>query len=76
MKTGKLIEAIMQYQHVGIEELAQKIGIARPNMAALIMNRRGITPQLAQKIGRVLNIDPIVIMTNRMTEQLKMVEGD
>ena len=76
MKTGKLIEAIMQYQHIGIGELAQKIGIAQPNMAALILNRRGITPQLAQKIGRVLNVDPIVIMTNRMTEQLKTGEED
>ena len=32
MKTGKLIEAIMQYKHVGIQELANKIGIEEPNM--------------------------------------------
>ena len=71
MKTGKLIEAIMQYKHVGIYELANKIGIKEPNMAALITGRRNITPALAEKIGDVLDIEPIVIMTNRMIEELK-----
>jgi len=71
MKTGKLIEAIMQYKHVGIQELANKIGIKEPNMATLITGRRNITPALAEKIGDVLDIEPIVIMTNRMIEELK-----
>lgn len=71
MKTGKLIEAIMHYKHVGIQELANKIGIEEPNMATLITGRRNITPALAKKIGDVLDIEPIVIMTNRMMEELK-----
>lgn len=71
MKTGKLIEAIMQYRHIGVEELAKKIKIAQPNMTALIIGKRRITPQLAKKIGSVLDIDPIVIMTNRTMEDLK-----
>ena len=71
MKTGKLIEAVMQYNHIGVEELAKKIKIAQPNMTALIIGKRKITPQLAKKIGNALNIDPIVIMTNRMMEELK-----
>lgn len=71
MKTGKLIEAIMHYKYVGIQELANKIGIEEPNMATLITGRRNITPSLAEKIGDVLDIEPIVIMTNRMMEELK-----
>lgn len=73
MKTGKLIEAIMQYRHIGVEELAKKIKIAQPNMTALILGKRKITPQLAKKIGIVLDIDPIVIMTNRTIEDLKVL---
>lgn len=73
MKTGKLIEAIMQYKHVGIEELAQKMDIAQPNMTALILGNRKITPQLAQKIEDALDIDSIVIMTNRTMEDLKVL---
>lgn len=73
MKTGKLIEAIMQYRHIGVEELAKKIKIAQPNMTALILGKRKITPQLAKKISIVLDIDPIVIMTNRTMEDLKVL---
>ena len=74
MKTGKLIEAIMQYRHIGIEELAQKIDMAQPNLSNLIIGNRKITVQLAKKIGEVLDIDPIVVMTNRMSEELKEIE--
>lgn len=71
MKTGKLIEAIMQYKHIGIEELADKIGIAQSNLSTLIIGKRNITTSLAIKIGEVLDIDPIVIMTNRTVEEIK-----
>ena len=40
MKTGKLIEAIMQYKHIGIEELADKLGIAQSNLSTLIIGKR------------------------------------
>ena len=71
MKTGKLIEAIMQYKHIGIEELADKLGIAQSNLSTLIIGKRNITTSLAIKIGEVLDIDPIVIMTNRTVEEIK-----
>lgn len=71
MKTGKLIEAIMQYKHIGIEELAQKIDMAQPNLSSLIIGNRKITVQLAKKIGGVLDIDPMVIMQNRLCEEIK-----
>lgn len=71
MKTGYLIEAIMHYKHIGIVEMANKIGIAEPSMSTLIAGRRNITPTLAKKIGDVLDIDPLVIMTNRMCEELQ-----
>lgn len=71
MKTGKLIEAIMQYKHIGIEELADKLGIAQSNLSILIIGKRNITTSLAIKIGEVLDIDPIVIMTNRTVEEIK-----
>ena len=71
MKTGKLIESIMQYRHIGVEELAQKIDMSPSNLSNLIIGSRNITVSLAKKIGDVLDIDPLVIMTNRMTEELK-----
>lgn len=70
MKTGHLIEAIMHYKHIGILEMANKTGMAEPSMSTLIAGRRNITPTLAKKIGDVLDIDPLVIMTNRMCEEL------
>jgi len=71
MKTGKLIEAIMQYRHIGIEELAQKIDMSQPNLSNLIIGNRKITVSLAKKIGEVLDIDPMVIMQNRLCEEIK-----
>ena len=71
MKTGHLIEAIMHYKHIGIVEMANKIGIQESSMSILIAGRRNITPTLAKKIGDVLDIDPLVIITNRMSEELK-----
>ena len=71
MKTGKLIEAIMQYKHIGIEELAQKIDMAQPNLSNLIIGNRKITVQLAKKIGEILDVDPMVIMQNRLCEEIK-----
>ena len=71
MKTGHLIEAIMHYKHIRHGEMANKIGISEPSMSTLIAGRRNITPTLAKKIGDVLDIDPLVIMTNRMCEEIK-----
>lgn len=71
MKTGKLIEAIMQYKHIGIEEFADRIGVARPNASNLIIGKRNITTSLAIKIGEVLDIGPVVLMTNRTLEEIK-----
>ena len=61
----------MQYRHIGVEELAQKIDMSPSNLSNLIIGSRNITVSLAKKIGDVLDIDPLVIMTNRMTEELK-----
>jgi plasmid maintenance system antidote protein VapI len=71
MKTGKLIEAIMQYKHIGIEEFADKLGIAGSNLSILIVGKRNITTSLAIKIGEVLDIEPMVLMTNRTLEEIK-----
>lgn len=71
MKTGKLVEALMHYKHVSIEEMATSTNIAQNNLTTLLMCRRNITPSLAKKIAKVLDIDPIVIMTNRMCEEIK-----
>jgi plasmid maintenance system antidote protein VapI len=71
MKTGKLIEALMYYRHVSLEEMANATGIAQNNISTLVSGRRNITPSLAEKMCKVLDIDPIVVMTNRMSEELK-----
>ena len=71
MKTGKLIEAIMHYRHVSLEEMANATGMAQNNISTLITGKRNITPSLAKKMCKVLDIDPIVVMTNRMSEELK-----
>ena len=71
MKTCKLIEAIMQYRHIGIEEFADKLGIAQSNLSTIIIGKRNITTSLAIKMGEVLDIDPMVLMTNRTVEEIK-----
>ena len=71
MKTGKLIEALMHYRHVSLEEMSNATNIAQSNITTLLTCRRSITPSLAKKICKVLDIDPIVIMTNRMVDDLK-----
>lgn len=71
MKTGKLIEALMHYRHVSLEDMANETNIAQSNIATLLTGKRNITPSLAEKMCKVLDIDPIVVMTNRMVEELK-----
>ena len=71
MQTGKLIEALMYYRHVSLEEMANATGIAQNNISTLVSGRRNITPSLAKKMCKVLDIDPLVIMTNRMCEELQ-----
>lgn len=53
------------------DELAQKIDMAQPNLSNLIIGNRKITVSLAKKIGEVLDIDPMVIMQNRLCEEIK-----
>jgi plasmid maintenance system antidote protein VapI len=74
MKTGKLIEALMHYKHISIEERSQSTGISMGNVTTLLTCRRNITPFLARKFGKVLGIDLIVNMTNRMCEELQKGE--
>ena len=75
MKTGKLIEALMHYKHISIEEMSKSTGIAMTNITTLLICKRNITPSLARKFGEVLGIDPIVIMTNRMSEELHKIKN-
>ena len=71
MKTGKLIEALMHYKHISLEEMSSATNIAQSNISTLLTCRRNTTPSLAKKMAKVLDIDPIVIMTNRMCKELK-----
>ena len=61
----------MHYKHVSLEDMANATNIAQSNITTLLTCRRNITPSIAEKMCKVLDIDPIVIMTNRMCEELK-----
>lgn len=68
LTTGRLIEAVMKYRGLEVQGVADMIGEHPMNFYKLLNGRRCITPEMASKLGRALNMSPIVIMTSRNLE--------
>ena len=68
LTTGRLIEAVMKYRGMDVEGLAEAIGYHQMNVYHLLNGSRNITPELAMKFGKALNMSPLVIMQSRSIE--------
>lgn len=68
LTTGRLIEAVMMYRGMNVNNLAQAIGYHPMNLYKLLNGSRNITPELALKFAEVLNMNPLVIMQSRSIE--------
>lgn len=68
LTTGRLVEAVMRYRGMDVQELAELVGEHPMNFYKLLNGRRPITPEMASKLGKALNMSPMVIMESRNLE--------
>lgn len=57
-----------------VQELAELVGEHPMNFYKLLNGRRPITPEMASKLGKALNMSPIVIMESRNLEMFGVKE--
>ena len=71
LTTGRLIEAIMKYRGMDCKDLASVISEHQMNFYKILNGRRIITPQMAGKLGKALNMSPLIIMESMNLELFK-----
>ena len=74
LTTGQLVEAVMRYRGMDVQELAELVGEHPMNFYKLLNGRRPITPKMASKLGKALNMSPIVIMESHNLEMFGVKE--
>src|SRR5574343_345379 len=55
---GELLRGARNREGLSQQELADKIGVKRPNISDMERGRRTITPDMAKKLGEALNTSP------------------
>jgi plasmid maintenance system antidote protein VapI len=73
LTTGRLIEAVMKYRGMDVEELAKAIDYHPMNLYKLLNGSKNITDRMALKIGKALNMSPLVIMQSHSIEFLASI---
>ena len=68
-----MIEAVMKYRGVTINELAESINEHVMNAYKLLNGRRMVSNEMAVKIGKALNMPPIIIMQTRDLEVMNLL---
>ena len=68
LTTGRLIEAVMKYRGMRINELGPAVGEHPANLYKMFRGDRPITPALAIKFAKALNMPPLVIIHSAMME--------
>ena len=64
----------MRYRGMDVQELAELVDEHPMNFYKLLNGRRPITPEMASKLGKALNMSPIVIMESRNLEMFGVKE--
>lgn len=62
MTTGRLVEAVMLFRGMSFEEFANAIGEHPMNVYKLLHGRRRITQEMAVKMAKALNMNPLLIL--------------
>ena len=74
LTTGRLVESVMRYRGMDVQELAELVGEHPMNFYKLLNGRRPITPEMVSKLGKALNMSPMVIMESRNLEMFGVKE--
>lgn len=72
LKTGRLVEAIMKYRGMNVDDLAKAMSWHPMNVYKLLNGKKRITDELAIKIAKILDCSPLVIMVSRNIEMAKV----
>lgn len=73
LATGRLIEAVMRYRGLSVSDFAAAIGEHKMNAYKILNGSRPVSNALAVKIGNVLNMSPMVILSSANLELLEMI---
>ena len=68
LTTGRLVEAIMRYRGMKPQDVADVVGWHPMNFYKLLNGKIPITQEMAGKLGKALNMSPMVIMESRNLE--------
>ncbi|MBQ3874515.1 MAG: hypothetical protein II728_03960 [Bacteroidaceae bacterium] len=68
LTTGRLIEAVMKYRGMNYVKLAEAVGEHPINFCKVLNGNRNVSPEMAIKVAKVLNMSPLVIMASRNIE--------
>lgn len=76
LTTGRLIRAVMEYRDISMEEFSTAIGEDKMNAYKILRGKRRVTESLAVKIGKCLNMSPLVIMNSSTLESLGYLKNE
>ena len=68
LTTGRLIEAVMKFRGMNYAQLAESVGEHPINFCKVLNGNRNVSPEMAIKVAKVLNMSPLVIMASRNIE--------
>lgn len=71
LKTGRLVEAIMKYRGMKVDDLAKAMSWRPMNVYKLLNGKKRITDELAIKIAKILDCNPLIIMVSINIEMTK-----
>ncbi len=73
MTAGRLVEAIIKYRGLKIEEVADMVHWHLMNFYKLLNGSKPITEAMAIRLAEVLNVNPAIILHAAMLESLGML---
>lgn len=71
LRRGATIRALHEAHGVSPQQLANKVGIARPTLTNIELGHRDIRPELLPKFAAALEVPPIAIMWSDYMEAEK-----
>lgn len=72
---GELINIVRKRKEIQATELASRVGISRHYMSSIMTERRPLNEELAIKIGQVLDLDPLDLMTRKAKREIARITG-
>jgi len=57
---GDILEELLEFNHITVTDAARRIGVTRANLSRLIHGHQTLTPDMAQRLGKLFGNGPRV----------------